>query len=276
MKAIVKKILIVGGGNMGYAIADGLAQKRIFPKNRILFFEKNPQRITFLKSKKYIADNNKSIITKNKNALEAIILAVKPGDLSEAAFILKKTIERNTPVISIIAGKKIKTLEQLFNNKQPIIRAMPNTPCQTGKGISALTYNKQVNQKTIILVREIFNSTGKFVEIPEKAFDLVTALSGSGPAYFCYFIESMTSAGERLGLNKKLSYELVFHTAVGTLSLIEKQDLKPETLRQNVTSPKGTTEAALKVFKKRSLDKIIFAGIKAAKERAGELGKSNG
>ena len=259
---------------MGYAIADGIARKGLFSKNRIVFFENNLNRIDFLRKKKYFVDNNAiNTITKNKKDIEAIILAVKPYDLEEATKLLKNSIPRTTLIISVLAGVKIKDIELHLNNRLPIVRVMPNTPCQIGKGISVLAYNKNVNEKRKDLARKIFSSLGKIIEANENHLDAVTALSGSGPAYFCYFIESLTSGGKRLGLSQKVSYDLALQTAIGTLLLLDKRNLKPEVLRKSVTSPKGTTEAALQIFKKKDLNKLIFLGLKAAKDRSVELGK---
>ncbi len=272
----MKQLIIIGGGNMGFAIADGIVRKGLFPKNKILFFEKNLKRINFLKKKKYFASNNViSTLSENKKNIEAVILAVKPNNLKEVADILKDAIPKNALIISILAGVKIKSIESYFDDKRPVVRVMPNTPCQIGKGISALTYNKNVNKERKELVKNIFGSIGKIVEVKENELDIVTALSGSGPAYFCYFIESLVASGEKLGLSQKLSYDLAFQTAVGTLFLLDKQNIKPEELRQNVTSPKGTTEAALKTFKEKKFDKMVFCGIKAARDRSVELGKLN-
>ena len=150
---------------------------------------------------------------------------------------------------------------------------MPNTPCQIAEGISALTFNKSVTEKKKQTVRQIFTAIGKIIEVNENSFDLITAVSGSGPAYFCYFIESMIDSSKKLGLNQKLSGELVLQTAKGTILLLDKKNLSPDKLRKSVTSPKGTTESALKTFQKKALNKIIYSGMKAAKERAIELGR---
>ena len=266
----MKNLLIIGGGNMGLAIASGIIKKGVLSKKNIFFVEKNPERVNYLKKKKYFISNNL-----NKEDIEAVILAVKPNDFNESMAALKKSIPKNTLVISILAGVKIKDIEQHLGKKQPIARVMPNTPCQIGEGISALTFNKNVTEKRKDTVRKIFTAIGKTVEVNENRLDIITAVSGSGPAYFCYFIESIVSAGNKLGLNQKLSNELVLQTAKGTLLLLSKNNLAPEKLRKSVTSKKGTTEAALKTFHKKSLGKIIFSGIQAAKERSIELGKLN-
>ncbi|OGI06764.1 MAG: pyrroline-5-carboxylate reductase [Candidatus Melainabacteria bacterium RIFCSPLOWO2_02_FULL_35_15] len=266
----MKKLIIIGGGNMGLAIASGITKKGVILKKNIFFIEKNPERINYLKKKKYFTADNL-----NKKGIETIILAVKPSDFNESMTVLKKSIRKSALVISILAGVKIKNIEQYLGRKQPIARIMPNTPCQIGEGISALTFNRNVTKEKKEAVKKIFTAIGKTVEVNESSLDIITAVSGSGPAYFCYFIESIIGAGNKLGLNQKLSGELVLQTAKGTLLLLSKNNLPPDKLRKSVTSSKGTTEAALKTFQKKGLDKIIFSGIKAAKERSIELGKLN-
>lgn len=273
---VTKKILIIGGGNMGLAIASGIIKKGLITKQNILFIEKKSKRIGFLKKKGYCVNNDLiNIIIKNKKSMGAIILAIKPGDFNELMAILKKSTLKNILVISILAGVKIKNIELHLGKSQPIARIMPNTPCQIGEGISALTFNRSVTKKRKDTVRKIFTAIGEIVEVNENSFDLITAVSGSGPAYFCYFIESMINSSKKLGLNQNLSNKLVLQTVMGTLLLLKKTNLAPDKLRETVTSKKGTTEAALKIFQKKGLDKIIFSGIKAGKERSIELGKSN-
>ena len=261
---------------MGLAIASGISSKRLMSKQSILFVEKNPERIKHLKKKGYFVSIDLiKTIAKNKSSAETIILAVKPADFNSLMTLFKKSVSKNTLIISILAGVKIKNLELHFGKKQPIARIMPNTPCQIGEGISALTFNKSVTERRKDTVRKIFTSIGKTIEVNENSLDIVTAVSGSGPAYFCYFIESMINSSRKLGLNQKLSNELVLQTAKGTLLLLSKNNLAPDELRKSVTSSKGTTEAALKEFQKKNLDKIIFSGVKAAKKRSIELGRLN-
>ena len=269
----MKNIIIIGGGNMGLAIADGISKKALLSRKNILFVEKKSERISLLKRKGYCVSNDLIKITAKD--VETIILAVKPNDFNDLMVILQKLIPKNTLIISILAGVKTKNIELYLGKKQPIARIMPNTPCQIGEGISALTFNKKVTKKGKDTIRKIFTSIGKIIEVNESSLDIVTAVSGSGPAYFCYFIESMVNSGKKLGLSQRLAGDLVLQTAKGTLLLLDKNNLAPEKLRKSVTSKKGTTEAALKIFQKKGFDKIIFSGIKSAKERAVELGKLN-
>src|SRR3990167_9513606 len=133
---VMKKLIIIGGGNMGYAIADGISKERIFAKENILFIEKKSQKIKYLRNKGYFSNNDLiNTVAKNKRNTNAVILAVKPSDFSTSTNSLKKLISKNTLIISIMAGIKIKSIESQFEKGQPIARIMPNTPCQIGEGI---------------------------------------------------------------------------------------------------------------------------------------------
>ena len=264
----MQKLLIIGGGNMGYAIASGIIKNKIIPKSNIVFIENKPERINFLKKNKFTLQ----VGNLNKTNYSAIILAVKPTDISNAIKEIKPIINKNQLIISIAAGIKIQTISSLTSKAQPIVRIMPNTPCQIGSGISAITYSKNITNAQKNFVRKIFNSLGKIIELDEAKFDLVTALSGSGPAYFCYFIEALADSAYKLGLQKTISNELVLQTALGTLMLLANGSLSPKLLREMVTSPKGTTEAALKTFDRLQLNTTIYKALKAARDRAIELG----
>ncbi len=271
----MKRVIIIGGGNMGLAIASGISQNKLISKKNIVFIEKKPARINYLKRRGFVATSELAeAIAKNKTNIEAIILAIKPTDFNYLISQLNKSISKSHLLISILAGVKIKTIESKVNKEQPIARVMPNTPCQIGKGISALTFNKNVKRKEKETVRNIFSAIGKTIELNEDKFDLVTAVSGSGPAYFCYFIESVIASCRKLGLNETLAKEFTTQTAIGTLLLLNKKGTNPEELRKAVTSPNGTTEAALKVLEKQDFSKIVHSAIKAAMNRSIKLGES--
>lgn len=271
----MSKLLIIGGGNMGYAIAYGIASKEVFKNKDIILLESNSQRVKFLRSKKFTVFKDITDL-KKVNTFKSIIIAVKPKDISVLLSSLKPHISKKTLVLSIAAGIKILTISSLIGKEKSIGRIMPNTPCQIGKGVNALTFNKNVDKTQKILANKIFSSIGRTLELKEEKFDLVTALSGSGPAYFCYLIESLAKSGIRLGLDAKTSLELALQTGLGTLEMLStSKDLTPETLRQMVTSPNGTTQAAITTLQKNNFEELIFKAIKAAKDRSIELGKGN-
>lgn len=271
----MKDLVIIGGGNMGLAIAQGVIEKKIYTKNKVMILEKSIERVNFLKKLKY---NTSSEIVKsikeNKKVIEIVIIAVKPNDVAELSKNISDYLGKHSIIISIAAGISIKTLVSLLGSKQPIARVMPNTPCQVGEGMSVIAFNKKVKKSQREKVFKIFNSIGKALELSEKQFNLASSINGSGPAYFCFLIECLVKSGVKNGLDYITATKLVNQTAKGTISLLLKKNIKPEILRKSVTSPKGITEAALKVFYKNNFFNIINMGVKAAKVRANELGKS--
>lgn len=260
---------------MGYAIASGITGDKKQKKINIFFLEKNPERITFLKKNNFIAFKDlNTLLRKNNKSFNIIILAIKPGELAPVASIVKNVLKKDTLLISVLAGTSLKKLSKLFHRIQPIIRIMPNLPCAVQQGAIVVAFNKNVNPGNKAFFYKVFNNLGHIFELKEKKFNIVTAISGSGPAYLCYFLECLIKISNNLGLNKKIAESLVLQTAYGTLELLKNKKIKAQELRNMVTSKKGTTEAAIKVFENERINKIIFKAIKAAKTKAGELSKT--
>lgn len=204
---------------------------------------------------------------------EILILAVKPQILKEASQKIANNINAETVLLSIAAGQCISTLESIFGSKQPIIRTMPNTPAAIGKGISVSVANKHVTSAQKEIASTLLHASGehKWIE-DENLMDAVTALSGSGPAYIFHFIEALADAGEKLGLDTNLAMSLARQTVIGSAALAEHDDgVSAETLRANVTSPGGTTQAALEVLMDGRFQTILDEALNAAKKRAQEL-----
>ena len=174
-------------------------------------------------------------------------------------------------MVSIAAGKTIKFIEENLGSKNPVIRVMPNTPALIGKGVSAIAAGTYTNAGHLEIANEIFASTGLVIQIPEDKLNAVTALSGSGPAYFFNFIEAMVNAGVELGLTREIATTLAIETISGSAAMLKESGLDAATLRTNVTSPNGTTAAALQVFSENSFENIILQAMSAAKKRAQEL-----
>ena len=271
------KLIIIGGGNMGLAIADGVVESKVFEKKEILIVEKEKKQILKLKKNKFNTTQDikalEDIIKKNNN-IQAILIAIKPSDFQNLLQTLKDIKALSSiPLISIAAGIQIKNIFGIIKNKQPIIRVMPNTPCQVRAGISTIVFNKYVTKSQKGLAKKIFNSLGKVIEIDERYFDVITAISGSGPAYYCYFIEALVKSAQQLGLTENIAKQLVLSTGDGTFKLLKVKGISPRELREKVTSPKGTTEAALKVFEKGHMAKTIRLAVQSAKRRGAQLGK---
>ena len=262
-----KCIGFIGVGVMGSSIIKSLLMKSI-TSDQICIADKSPDKLDQLKSQYQVEVKEIAAIGKGCNV---IFLAVKPQDLADVLNELKQTIQPETVVISIAAGKTIKFIEDQLQTNNPVIRAMPNTPAQIGKGISAIAAGAKVSNDELKIATELFLTTGEVVVVTEDKIDAVTALSGSGPAYFFYFIEAMVKAGVELGLTDEIASKLAIETISGSAAMLKESNLDAATLRKNVTSPKGTTAAALEVFSNGDLENIILKAMSAAKNRAQEL-----
>ena len=264
-------ITIIGLGNMGFALYSKLKESKKYKLNLIdpkidNILKISKQNIN-VKTFKNLSDFLKADEKKTLN----IILAIKPNQLiklkKELSIFTKKKLEEIT-LISIVAGVSVSALKNIFKTNN-IIRAMPNTPSIVGVGMTGLYMPKNVSNQKKVLAQDVFSLLGKTLLLKsEKKVDAVTAISGSGPAYFFKVIEILTETGEKFGLSKKEALLLVTQTAAGSISLLEKSQESPATLRKKVTSPGGTTEAALKAFEKKLLTEAITAGVFAARDRS--------
>ena len=208
-----------------------------------------------------------------KHQLDAIILAVKPQKIEEACAPFAHTLDASVPIISIAAGKSIAKLEDNFKENTAVIRTMPNTPSAVGKGACVCIKNNHVNDAQQKLTTTLLETTGLVEWIDDETLmDAVTAVSGSGPAYIFYLIETLALAGENAGLSTEMAMKLARQTVIGSASLAERDsDLSATKLRENVTSPNGTTYAALKVLMDGRMETIFKEAIEAAKKRSEEL-----
>ena len=203
---------------------------------------------------------------------DILLLAVKPQNAEEVSLNLKK-YTGNKLIISIAAGLTLETLASYFNS-QRIVRVMPNTPLMVSKGASAYSTGKDVTDADEIIVRQIFESPGILVKVPENLMDTVTALSGSGPAYIFEMIRAMCVASQNLGLPSDIALKLTVQTVAGAAEMLIQEMGTPVELRNAVTSPGGTTAAGLAVMEKNNFSALINNVIQAAHDRSVELGKN--
>ena len=210
-------------------------------------------------------------ITEIGKDCDVIFLAVKPQDLDTVLSELSQSLKKETLLISIAAGKTTKFIESKLAYANPVVRVMPNTPAQIGKGVSAISPGASATNDHLSLTKDLLSASGLVVEVAEENQDAVTALSGSGPAYFFNFIEAMIKAGVNLGLTEEIATQLAIGTITGSAAMLQESGIDAATLRKNVTSPNGTTAAALKVFSDSNLEKIVADAMAAAKKRAQEL-----
>jgi len=259
-----KKISMIGAGVMGEALIAALI-KAGHAAEHIEIFEKRPERAQELCERYGIN------LGSDLSDSQVLLLVVKPQDLVALLEEIKSQISSDTLIISFVAGKKIATISTALGGANPIVRVMPNTPALVGKGASGYSFNAQVSDHQKGFVTDLLNAAGKAVEVTEDLQDAVTATSGSGPAYFFAFVEAMVKGAQQLGLSEADANELVVQTLIGAAELLATTGKSATTLRENVTSPNGTTFAALQSFAKDDLEKVVARAMKAARDRSIEL-----
>ncbi|MFH0833815.1 MAG: pyrroline-5-carboxylate reductase [Patescibacteria group bacterium] len=254
------KIAVIGAGVMGSAIVESLVREKVFRPSEITAIDLAGHKLAGLKRKFGIKTAAKI------PEADIFLLAIKPQGIAA----LCENFKTDKLVISILAGTRVAKIKQLTSSAK-IVRVMPNTPAQVGAGISGWHASSRVTRDEKILVRRILESFGEQAEFKnEKMLDTVTAISGSGPAYFFAFAEALELAAKKLGLGKNAA-AFVGETFFGSAKLADCCEIPFAKLRENVTSKGGTTAAALTVFGQAGLNKIVEKAVKAAQKRAEEL-----
>jgi len=264
------KIGFIGAGKMATAITKGIIESEICKSSDIFMYDINDSALEKIK-------NDLKVSTK-KSAEEVIlssdivIFAVKPFVIRDVLSNLKGKFKENSLIVSIAAGISTKTIEE-YTGSLPVIRVMPNTPAFVKEGMSAVCKGTFAQEKDADTVCEIFNSLGKAIKEEEKNIDAITAVSGSGPAYFYCFINEFAKAGEKYGLNKDTSLLLAAQTALGSAKMIMETGISPEELIRNVTTPGGCTEVGNNILAENKIGEIIEEVVTGTKDKAHELGK---
>ena len=260
-------IAFIGGGNMAQALIGGLIARGL-PSTRITVSDPVPQIQDILRQQDIqVCDDNVMAIAQ----ADVIVLAVKPQVLAQVLQPLTDKIS-NQLVISIIAGAPIALISNVLNGYQRIVRVMPNTPALVQCGASGLYASEHVGQLDRERATQILSATGLAIWVnQEKQIDAVTALSGSGPAYFFYLMEAMIQAGKNLGLDEKTASALTLQTALGAAQMAITSENTPAQLRRNVTSPNGTTQAAIESLEQFQVSQHIQTALAAAEKRSEAL-----
>ena len=262
--------LVIGAGKMGGALIKGWILSEIIIPEQLLIIDPNPSE----EANKAIKAGALHLKTPNNKLqnVQTTILAIKPQKINELSESLSKYLPQNSLIISILAGTKIEKLQGIFNS-HAIVRAMPNTPSSIAKGITGFVKNSKVNKNQKLEVMKLFRALGKVYELNnETLINAITGISGSGPAYLFYFVEALEKAAIEHGLPEGLAAIFARETIIGSAALLENSNDTPAKLRKNVTSPKGTTEAALKVLmKKNGLEQLIDDTVNAAIQRSKNL-----
>jgi len=263
------KIGIIGCGNMGEAILKGIVAERITSHRNIRVSDEDSTKLVRIKKSYHVETTFNNILIADK--CDVIIVAVKPQDIRKVLGSISGSVTAEKLLISVAAGVTIKKINSFVGKNVPVARVMPNMPALINKGFSAISFSKSVDRNSAKLAKSIFACIGDVAEVKENDMDAITAVSGSGPAYFFYLVELLVASGVKLGLARSVARDAAFKTALGSAELLNRLGEEPSSLRKRVTSKGGTTEAAFKVFKKNRLGAVLEKGIKAAKLRSKEL-----
>jgi len=258
------KVGIVGTGIIGEALIEVLLRSGL-SKESLFIAETRQER-----RDEIIATFGVSEI-KDYGSLDAILLAVKPQDFMAILESISDSLSSSPLIVSFAAGIKIKSTEEKLGKGSRVIRVMPNTPMVMGHGMSAISLGSAATPDDQNWVREILSNAGEVIVIDESLQDAVTATSGSGPAYYFAFTEAVVGAAKRLGISQEDAVTLASQTLIGAALMVEKSGKDLKTLRENVTSPNGTTAAALKSFADSDLEEMVYQAMKAAHDRSIEL-----
>ncbi|MGD0650446.1 MAG: pyrroline-5-carboxylate reductase [Verrucomicrobiia bacterium] len=264
-----KTIAFIGAGNMGEALIRGLLAAGTVRPQQIMASDLKADRLQLF-SKAFgicTTTNNAAAVA----AANIILLAVKPQQITEVLGSLRDQMTMDKLLISIVAGVPTARIEEELGNAPRVIRVMPNTPALVGAGAAALCKGKYATDDDLATAEAILDAVGITVRTEEKFLDAITALSGSGPAYIFLVTEAMIKAGIEVGLEEDVATTLTIQTVLGAAKLMLESGEPPADLRRNVTSPGGTTEAALQVMNDRKLVDIFVEAIKAAARRSKEL-----
>ena len=265
----MNKIAIIGCGNMGLIYANSFLRYKIVTKDNLLLVEKNEGRqksLSDMNLGKVVTVDDQEILTCN-----IVILAVKPQDFKDLALTLKGVIHPNCTILSIMAGTEISFITSSLNHPF-IVRAMPNLPVEISMGMTAFSASETLPHNQMMLIENLLSTTGRTLYLKEeKQLNAVTALSGSGPAYFFYFMKHLIDAGIKMGLDEHVASILAKQTMLGSFHLINNGQKTLDEYITSVTSKGGTTEAALKTFNEHHMGEVIINGLMNAEHRAEEL-----
>lgn len=267
-------IVFYGAGSMAEAIVRGMISRSVVSSDNIIMLNRSgSERLAELRSRYGVIGSNDSgqKIEYLRNA-PVIVLAMKPKDAAEALRSLGPILSADQLIVSVIAGLSIRTIQGLLGTQQPVVRTMPNTSSSIGLGATGLAFSNQVDEAGRRLALNIFEAVGLTTVIDEERMETLTGISGSGPAYIYYMMEAMIAAGIRGGLPVEQSTELTVQTVLGAARMVQQTGETPAALRKKVTSPNGSTQAALEVLDKGEFFETVIAAVNRCAERSREMG----
>lgn len=270
-----KKIAFIGAGSMAEPIFKSLIrQHTVRPEQVYIMNRSNAAHLAAMKEAyrvhaAFSPEEKESFIRQ----ADIVILAMKPKDVRQAFEEFNSFLNSSQLLVSLVAGLSLDTLQLLIPQGMPVIRAMPNTPSSIGLGAAGLCCSADATEAQRSMGLALFRAVGEAYEIPEAQMNILTGISGSGPAYAYYFMEAMIAAGVEGGLSPELAKALTVQTVLGAASMVQTTGEEPAELRRKVTSPNGTTQAAIEEFQRLGLADAVQAGIKRCVARAAEIGE---
>lgn len=269
----MNKLVIVGAGSISEALITGIVKKQLINSEKIWVTNNaNVDRLNVLQQQYGV-----TVTYDLKNLFDGadiVILAMKPKDAKNALNRIKNYLTNQNLLVSLLAGISITAIEKLAGKQLAIARAMPNTSAAVGKSATAIAVNSMVTKEQIMVLKSLFDTVGLTSFVAEEQLDAVTGLSGSGPAYIYYLVEAMENSAVEIGLERHLAKELIVQTLVGAAEMLKSTTKATKTLRQEVTSPGGTTEAGIRILEENQVQHAFISCIKAAALQSEKMGKA--
>ncbi len=264
-------VAVVGAGKIGEVLLSGLLRAG-WPPSRLIATARRPERA------RELAERYEIRVVDNETAIQdadVLAIAVKPQDAGSLLEELGAKVPADKLVISLCAGLPTSFFARRLPEGTPVIRVMTNTPALVDEAMTAISAGSHASAEHLAIAEELFRPLGRTIQVPESQQDAVTALSGSGPAYFYYLVEAMTDAGILLGLPRQVAHDLIVQTAVGSAIMLRDSCEHPVKLREAVTSPAGTTISAIRELENHGVRAAFLAALEAARDRARELAAQN-
>ncbi|MFN3195701.1 MAG: pyrroline-5-carboxylate reductase [Chlorobiota bacterium] len=265
------KILLIGAGNMGLTYVEGMSKSPLITKNKLRIYDIDPKKQESLgKDPRFEVFDNLNDCLPNA---DIVFIAVKPYHSDELFEEIKPMLNKNQIFVSLMAGVTIESIQEKLGAEK-VIRAMPNLPAKVGKGVTSYTESEAVSKVELILIRSLLDTTGTSIHVDTENFiDASTGISGSGPAYVFYFMQSMLEAAKKMGFSDFDSKILVSNTFEGAIELFNQNDISPKSWIDKVASKGGTTRAAIDSMEDNNVMQLIQDAAYAAFDRAVEMGK---
>jgi pyrroline-5-carboxylate reductase len=264
-------VAVVGAGKIGEVLLSGLV-KAGWPVDRLIATARRPERAEELRLRYGIRvlDNAEAVAS-----ADVVTIAVKPQDAGALMAELGPLMSPDKLLVSLCAGLPTAFFDKYLAADVPVVRVMTNTPALVDEAMTAISAGAHATADHLALAEEMFKPLGRTIRLPESQQDAVTALSGSGPAYFYFLVEAMTDAGILLGLPRQVAHDLIVQTAIGSAIMLRDSGEHPVKLREAVTSPAGTTISAIRELENHGVRAALLAALEAARDRARELAAQN-